>query len=537
MVSASGACMATRSCRSPGRTRSRSRCMRRSGRSAPSSASASASGVRAAQSCTPGSTSSGGESTRRRRSRSLFGPVPVAIGVVIVPARVPVAAAVRAARARAAAVRARAADRPAVVRAREIVLGAGVPAIVAMIVVVPGIVVGAAVVVAGIEDAADDVDRSGRRAAARGASGAEQRGRRRQEPSGEAFLHVKTLRSAARRRHPATSCKRAATDAGRRPPPRTARTRRRRRRFVAPRSTPAQTNTPALQRMRPFALALRFDYRCSVARRPRAGDWLAMQLEVASRRRRRVAGAIVGSLAAALALAAAARLAAADGGAAAGASPYAVESEGPFSLRALVDLRIARGSEAPSWQEGGPGKLRYGGIATAGDFERVTRFAIAQLALQPAVELPWGWRAQAQLNWDGDVDDRGDTSPDHDPVRLVEAFVRKDWSRDDGGTALLVGLRNPPFSLEHLGPARTPLLSLTPSALDSWLWEEGRIVGFEGQWWHSAADAPEMAAFAGAGFGPDQQGILLARRGWVLSDFLSGVNSKLPLPGTGELAN
>ncbi|HZR81146.1 MAG TPA: hypothetical protein VFD92_08610 [Candidatus Binatia bacterium] len=289
--------------------------------------------------------------------------------------------------------------------------------------------------------------------------------------------------------------------------------------------------------MRPFALALRFDYRCSVARRPRAGDWLAMQLEVASRRRRRVAGAIVGSLAAALALAAAARLAAADGGAAAGASPYAVESEGPFSLRALVDLRIARGSEAPSWQEGGPGKLRYGGIATAGDFERVTRFAIAQLALQPAVELPWGWRAQAQLNWDGDVDDRGDTSPDHDPVRLVEAFVRKDWSRDDGGTALLVGLRNPPFSLEHLGPARTPLLSLTPSALDSWLWEEGRIVGFEGQWWHSAADAPEMAAFAGAGFGPDQQGILLARRGWVLSDFLSGVNSKLPLPGTGELAN
>src|SRR3569832_2410959 len=87
-----------------------------------------------------------------------------------------------------------------------------------------------------------------------------------------------------------------------------------------------------------------------------------------------------------------------------------------------------RGSEAPSWQEGGPGKIRYGGIASGTGFERVTRFAIAQLALQPAVELGWGWRAQAQINWDGDLDEIVDPSPDHDPVRIVEGFFRRDWS-------------------------------------------------------------------------------------------------------------
>ena len=34
----------------------------------------------------------------------------------------------------------------------------------------------------------------------------------------------------------------------------------------------------------------------------------------------------------------------------------------------------------------------------------------------------------------------------------------------------------------------------------------------------------------GAGFGPDQLGRLLALRGWVIGDGLSGLNSDLPLP-------
>jgi hypothetical protein len=213
---------------------------------------------------------------------------------------------------------------------------------------------------------------------------------------------------------------------------------------------------------------------------------------------------------------------------------YAVEAEHAVSLRALLDLRIVRGSEAPSWQEGGPGKLRYGGIETdGGQFERVTRFAISQFALEPSADLPWDIRAHAQVNWEGDIDDRGDTSPDHDVVRLVEGYLRRDWGTAAQGWGVLAGVSNPPFSLESNGPAWTPKLTLTPSALNSWLWEEGRVVGLEGEWWRTTASDVELDAFGGMGWGPDQQGILLARRGWVLSDFLSGINSQLPLPAPG----
>jgi hypothetical protein len=215
--------------------------------------------------------------------------------------------------------------------------------------------------------------------------------------------------------------------------------------------------------------------------------------------------------------------------------PYEVPAESSISLRALLDVRIVRGTQAPSWQEGGPGSLRYGGVQESdGRRERVTRFAISQLALEPSADLPWGLHAHAQINWEGDVDDRGDTSPDHDVIRLIEGYLRKDWGTAADGWGVLVGVSNPPFSLENIGPAWTPRYTLTPSALNTWLWEDGRVVGLEGEWWKTTRHDVELSAFAGMGWGPDRMGILLARRGWVLSDFLNGINSEFSLPGGGE---
>jgi hypothetical protein len=213
---------------------------------------------------------------------------------------------------------------------------------------------------------------------------------------------------------------------------------------------------------------------------------------------------------------------------------YSVAAEPGVSLRALLDLRVVRGSEAPSWQEGGPGKLRYGGVQNGnGSFSRVTRFAISQFALEPAADLPWDMRFHAQVNWEGDVDDRGDTGPDHDVIRLVEGYVRKEWGGGAGGWSLLAGVSNPQFSLENDGPAWTPQYTLTPSALDTWLWEDGPLLGFESEWWRTTEGGVTLDGFAGAGWGPDKRGSLLARRGWVLSDYLSGINSDLPIPQTG----
>jgi hypothetical protein len=218
-------------------------------------------------------------------------------------------------------------------------------------------------------------------------------------------------------------------------------------------------------------------------------------------------------------------------GAVRGQDAYAVDERPGVSIRALLDLRVARGSEAPSWQEKGPGKIRYGGVVNGdGSLSRVTRFAISQLAIEPSGDLPWDMRFHAQVNWDGDIDDRGNTGPDHDVIRLIEGYVRKEWGDSASGWGALAGVTNPSFSLENTGPAWTPRYTLTPSALNSWLWEEGRVVGLEGEWWHTLSNGTDLNTFAGMGWGPDEQGTLLARRGWVLSDYLAGVNSQLPLP-------
>jgi hypothetical protein len=219
------------------------------------------------------------------------------------------------------------------------------------------------------------------------------------------------------------------------------------------------------------------------------------------------------------------------------ADDYAVEAEPGVSLRALLDLRIVRAGRAPSWMDRGPGKTRYGGVDDDGDFERVTRFAISQFALEPQGQLPWGVVLQAQVNWEGNIDDRGDVSPTHDVIRLVEGFLRKEGSNATHGWSLLVGVSNPTYSLEHIGAAWTPRYTLTPSALNTWLWEEGRVLGLEGGWWLTTAGDWEVNAFAGAGWGPDQQGILLAQRGWVLSDWLAGINSTLVLPSPGAVTH
>jgi hypothetical protein len=209
---------------------------------------------------------------------------------------------------------------------------------------------------------------------------------------------------------------------------------------------------------------------------------------------------------------------------------YDTESEPPVSIRALIDTRIVIPGKAPSWVDRGPAKTRYGGQRSSGEFDRVARFAISQLSLEPSASLPWGVRAHAQLDWSADVDDSGDITNDSAP-RLIEGWLRKEWFTALSGWSLQAGVNNPPLAPESAGPAWTPRFSLTPAALTTWLWEEGRVVGLEGEWWRTLENEIQIGALFGAGWGPDRAGILLAQRGWVMSDWMSGVNSDLKLLG------
>lgn len=202
---------------------------------------------------------------------------------------------------------------------------------------------------------------------------------------------------------------------------------------------------------------------------------------------------------------------------------YTVEEQSSVWLRALIDVRVARGPEFPSWTDSGPGKLRYGGRSRDAGFEHVTRVELSQLALQFGASLPWGIRAQVQANVQPDLSD------DYEPV-LIEAFLRREWDGETSSWGLQAGLAGNPFSLEHVGPAWTPEYTLSASALDNWLWEEVTIAGIEGEWGYQGEHGPRLGIVLGAGYGPDQLGRLLALRGWVLGDGLSGFASELPLP-------
>ncbi|MBM4257776.1 MAG: hypothetical protein FJ147_18025 [Deltaproteobacteria bacterium] len=203
---------------------------------------------------------------------------------------------------------------------------------------------------------------------------------------------------------------------------------------------------------------------------------------------------------------------------------YDVEEKWPVWIRGLVDVRIARGGRASSWtdQGFGVGKSRYGGTGSLVDGKRSTRFALSQLSVELGAALPWDMSARAQLNAETDID--------VDRPLLIEAILRKEWGAAVNGWGLQAGVMHNPFSLEHVGPAWTSLYTLTPSALNTWLWEEVHLVGLEGEWWQTTQSGLRFGMLTGAGFGPDQMARLLAPRGWVLSDYQSGINNDLPLP-------
>ena len=209
------------------------------------------------------------------------------------------------------------------------------------------------------------------------------------------------------------------------------------------------------------------------------------------------------------------------------AAQYAVEQPSSVWIKGLLDVRAVGGGPAPSWTDRGPGKLRYGGSSSQDGFQRSTRLTLSQAEVQIGATLPWEIRGEVQLNMEPDIADG------YHPW-LVEAFLRKEWTNDNGGWGLQGGVMHVPFSLENVGPGWSPQYSISSSALNSWLWEDISLAGAEGEWWHTTRSGIKLGAIAGAGYGGDQTGRLLALRGWVLGDTLGGINGDLALPNRSE---
>jgi hypothetical protein len=91
------------------------------------------------------------------------------------------------------------------------------------------------------------------------------------------------------------------------------------------------------------------------------------------------------------------------------------------------------------------------------------------------------------------------------------------------------GLMYPPISLEHDGLEWSVPDTITPSAINSWVAEETKVVGLEATA-RGAVAGQKLSATVGVFTHGDTAGTLLTFRGWALHDLKSSATGDFPLP-------
>ena len=183
----------------------------------------------------------------------------------------------------------------------------------------------------------------------------------------------------------------------------------------------------------------------------------------------------------------------------------------------LVDLRAAAADGERSWMNGGFGKTRFGN--DRGDMHGQLVVADAALAWKP--RLTWDLGAVI----DGEVQKFGGYHAD-----LIQAFLSyKPAPHGPLHYSLRAGLLYPEISEEHSGPLWEAQDTLTPSAINTWIGEEGKVVGGEATIGRAFGEHELSATVGLFGYG-DTAGTLLTFRGWAMGDVKSGAIGGFDLP-------
>lgn len=190
----------------------------------------------------------------------------------------------------------------------------------------------------------------------------------------------------------------------------------------------------------------------------------------------------------------------------------------PEVLHGVIDLRAAAADGEPSFEDGGFGKAIYGGDGT-GAFKGDADLAMAALEWTP--RFGWDWSA---------VVDVGHQPDEPHGFGLLQAYaVFKPTPRSATRFKARIGYFYPPISLENDARVWEPTDVITPSAIDSWIGEEVKVMGAEGSVSH--AFGAGKATVTGALFGyDDTAGTLMAFRGWAFDDRQAQLNGTFPLP-------
>jgi hypothetical protein len=185
-----------------------------------------------------------------------------------------------------------------------------------------------------------------------------------------------------------------------------------------------------------------------------------------------------------------------------------------------ADIRASVVGGEKSWIDGGFGKLREGGD----NGETEARLRLAEIAVAWKPRFSWNVTGLVSvIHQDGQSND----------LDLSEAYL--EYRSNPGPTrfSARAGLMWPPVSQEHGGSTWYVEDSITPSAVNSWIGEEVKVLALEGSVEHRFGE--HELTLTGAAFRHDDMaGTLLAFRGWALHDLKDALNSEMmlpPLPG------
>lgn len=191
------------------------------------------------------------------------------------------------------------------------------------------------------------------------------------------------------------------------------------------------------------------------------------------------------------------------------------------TLTMLADVRVVLADGANSWVDGGFGKTRFDGT-DGGDFEFDAYPVEASLIWQPRFSNSLVGNFSAAYQHGHDRDEKFD---------VMEGYLTFIPSRQ-GNTnfAFKAGFYWPEISLEHAtGGAWSTVYTITPSAINSWVGEEVKVIGAEATI-YQAVGSMDFSATAGVFGFNDTSGTLLSFRGWSLHDVKSTLFGQFELP-------
>jgi hypothetical protein len=177
---------------------------------------------------------------------------------------------------------------------------------------------------------------------------------------------------------------------------------------------------------------------------------------------------------------------------------------GDFEI--AIDLRAVSSDGRESFLENGQGKLRYDA-----DHEGLQLGRLRAAWDQPLGNI-FAVHAEASV-WDDD---------DKNPIDLTEAFIEyRPYPRAGFRSRVRLGAFYPPMSLENRAVGWETPYTITPSAISTWIGEEVRTIGLEGQvdWLGTRQGRDFDFQLTGAVFGwNDPAGTQLGAHGFAFHD-------------------